>query len=232
MLESMLRSSEWTSANPTHTNTFIQANALENPDFEGEIEKLLDKNDGNSSLSKKVKNDEKAKTQDKKLTGIAEKIEAFNKGPVGKIQKFSTEQFGNIKGVASNPVGFIFGKLGTKLVRGGVILGLILLIEQIIQFVIDEGMKPNRWLDRRLRVSVEDQVLSFTRRQELADLRQGFRSVFITASPFMRGSVGNIGSSLAPAPGSEISRTFQDTPVIKSNVGGYTSKNRPGESRR
>ena len=37
----MLESSEWTSANPTHTNTFIQANAVDNPDFEIEIKELM-----------------------------------------------------------------------------------------------------------------------------------------------------------------------------------------------
>ena len=40
MIQRMLESSEWTSANPTHVNTFIQANSIDNPDFEREIKNL------------------------------------------------------------------------------------------------------------------------------------------------------------------------------------------------
>lgn len=221
----MLESSEWTSANPTHTNTFEQANALDNPDFEREILRLLKDGDGKGSIKDKNLSKEDKERELKKVSKLKDKLESLEKGPVGQVSKFSTEQMGNVTGIARNPVGFIFGKLGTKLIKGGVIIGLILLIEQIIQFIIAEGMKPNRWLDRRLRIRVEDQVLNFTRRQELADLRQGFRSVFITASPFMRGVQGNIGSSLAPPPGSDIARNFQDRPLVKSNRPTSTMKN-------
>ena len=71
-------------------------------------------------------------------------MDSLKKGNVGKFQKFTQEQFSNISGVANNPIGFLFGKIGTKLARGGVILGLVLLVEQIIHFSIAEMMKPRK----------------------------------------------------------------------------------------
>jgi hypothetical protein len=196
MIESVLRTSEFTSASPGHINTFIQTNTIENPNFEEEIAKLVDKNGGGGTQAKKTELQEKSKESEKKLSLLEQELDSFSKGNVGKIQRFTSEQFGNIQQLSSNPLGFVLGKLGTKLARGGVIIGLIMLIEQIVHFVISESMKPGRWLDRRLKVTIEDQVLSFTRRNELAELRQGFRTVFVTASPFIRGQAGVVGSNL------------------------------------
>lgn len=196
LVESILRNSEFTSASPGHINTFIQTNTTENPNFEEEIVKLLEKNGGVGTQAKKVELEEKSKESEKKLSFLEQELDSFSKGNVGKIQRFTSEQFGNIQQLSSNPLGFVLGKLGTKLVRGGVIIGLIMLIEQVVHFAISESMKPGRWLDRRLKVIIEDQVLSFTRRNELAELRQGFRTVFVTASPFIRGQAGIVGSNL------------------------------------
>lgn len=227
MIQRILESAEWTSANPTHINRLIQVNSVENPDFESDIEEMFKK--GSTDNREKVRQQEKENKKDKVTEETKTKLEALSKGNLGEIKKMSTETFGNLKGVATNPLGFIIGKLGTKLVRGGIIMGLVFLIQEIIFFVISEGMKPNRWLDRRLRVNVEDQVLNFTRRQELANLRQGFKSVFVTASPFMRASAANIGSSLAPPPGSEIQPNFAKPVAVVSDVGAKTTRaTRPG----
>ena len=232
MIQKILESSEWTSANPTHINTFIQANAIDSPDFEKEIESLIKSGGGKGGKAEKVKGDEGAKNDKKKLDNIKVKQDQLLKGNIGKFQKFTSEQFGNISGVASNPLGFIFGKIGTKLVRGGVILGLILLVEQIVGFVISESMKPGRWLDRRLKIAIDEQVLLFTRRKELAELRQGFKTVFVTASPFIRGQAGVIGSNLLFDHGG-IPKTFNNKPQVIDTVGNRTSNtNKPGGTRK
>ena len=42
MIQRILESAEFTSANPTHVNTLIQVNAVDNPDFETQIKKLVE----------------------------------------------------------------------------------------------------------------------------------------------------------------------------------------------
>lgn len=232
MILKLVESAEWTSANPTHINTFIQANSIDNPDFEAEVERLIKEGGGKGGKSEKIRADEKAKDNTKKIDTIKTKQENLLKGNIGKFQKFTQEQVGNISGIATNPIGFIFGRIGTKLVRGGVILGLILLVEQIINFALTEAMKPGRWLDRRLKISIDEQVLLFTRRKELADLRQGFKTVFVTASPFIRGQQGVIGSNLLFDHGG-IPRSFQNKPQVIDSRGIKTGNtNIPGGSRR
>lgn len=217
MIQRILESAEWTSANPTHINRLIQVNQVDNPDFEADIQKLVEPD----SPTKDIISKEKTKENQEKIENVSNKITEFEKGNVGKIQKFSSEHFGNITSIANNPIGFIFGKIGSKFVRGGVIIGFILLVEQIVNFAIDEMMKPGRWLDRRLKVMIDEQVLIFTRRQELAELRQGFRTVFVTASPFIRGQQGVVGSNLFLHNGG-ITKDFQE-PKYKSNVSIKTS---------
>jgi len=233
MIQRMLESSEWTSAggNNPEINRFIQANAVDNPDFEHEIEKLV-KDGGPATKSDRIKSDEKSKENDKLITGIKDKQDQLLKGNVGKLKKFTSEQFGNVQGISRNPIGFIFGKIGTKLVRGGVVLGLILLVEQIVHFAIAEMMKPGRPLDRRLKIIAEEQVVLFTRRSELKELRQGFKTVFVTASPFIRGGEGAVSSNLQFAHG-DISMTLNNKPHQISDRGRKTGNtNTPGGSRR
>ena len=233
MIDKFVASSEWTSANPTHINTFIQANAIDSPDFEAEINRLIKEGGGKGSKGDKTRGDEKTKLNDKKLDSIKVQQDQLLGGNVGKIQKFSTQQFGTIKSISTNPIGFILGKIGTKLVRGGVILGLVLLVEQIMQFALAEMMKPGRILDRRLKIMIEDQQLAFTRRSELANLRQGFRTVFVTASPFIRGQKGTIGTNLMFQHNTGSTPYATNQPQVITQSGKATGNtNKPGGTRR
>ena len=110
------------------------------------------------------------------------------------------------------------------------ILGLVLLVEQIIHFSIAEMMKPGRILDRRLKVIIDDQIILFTRRNELAELRQGFRTVYVTASPFIRGNPGIIGSNLYIHNGG-ITKNFQQPHTINNISTATTNTNMPGGTR-
>jgi hypothetical protein len=232
MIDKFVASSEWTSANPTHINTFIQANAIDSPDFEAEINRLIKEGGGKGSKGDKTRGEEKAKVDSKKLDTIKVQQDQLLSGNIGKLQKFTTQQFGTIRSISTNPIGFIFGKIGTKLVRGGVILGLVLLVEQIMQFALAEMMKPGRILDRRLKILIEEQQLTFTRRSELANLRQGFRTVFVTASPFIRGQKGTIGTNLMFQHNTG-SKPYESKPQVITTEGRQTSNtNRPGGSRR
>jgi hypothetical protein len=84
-------------------------------------------------------------------------------GQMGDVQRMTSEQFGNVKQLASNPFQFVSGIFMKKLVRGGIAVGIALLIFEMIQFIISESMKPGRWLDRRFRRIVQQEVLAIHR---------------------------------------------------------------------
>ena len=114
---------------------------------------------------------------------------------MGDIQKMTAEQFGNVKQLANNPFQFISGIFMKRLVRGGIIVGLALMIYEMIQFLIAELMKPGRWLDRRFRRIVQQEVLLFTEAQLQQELRQGFKEVRVTTMEGLRGGSGQVGGN-------------------------------------
>jgi len=58
MMETILESAEFTSANPTHINRLIQINTLENPDLEKEIEEKVKEITPADRLAKLIKEEE------------------------------------------------------------------------------------------------------------------------------------------------------------------------------
>lgn len=127
------------------------------------------------------------------------KLEAVDEdmltGQIGDIQRMTNEQFGNVKQLATNPFAFVSGIFIKKLVRGGLIVGIALLIFEMIQFIIAELMKPGRWLDRRFRRIVQQEVLLFTEAQLQQELRQGFKEVRVTTMEGLRGGSGQVGGN-------------------------------------
>lgn len=107
----------------------------------------------------------------------------------------TTEQFGNVKQLATNPFQFLSAIFIKKMVKGGIVVGIALLIFEMIQFIIAELMKPGRWLDRRFRRVVQDEVLLFTERQTQQELRQGFKEVRVTTMEGLRGGSGQVGGN-------------------------------------
>jgi hypothetical protein len=116
-------------------------------------------------------------------------------GQMGDVQRMTSEQFGNVKQLASNPFQFVSGIFMKKLVRGGIAVGIALLIFEMIQFIISESMKPGRWLDRRFRRIVQQEVLLFTEAQLQQELRQGFKEVRTTTMEGLRGGSGQVGGN-------------------------------------
>ena len=126
MIQTVLESAEWTSANPTHINTLIQINAIDNPDFEEEFKETINESD----------------------TG--EKVKALDKGNLGDIKSMSSEQFGNIRSLASNPFSFLTRVLLKKLRTGAGILFIVAIATEVAKFLILEMFKPGRAFDMRL----------------------------------------------------------------------------------
>jgi len=163
MINRILESAEWTSANPTHINTLIQVNALENPDFEHDIKQL-------------VKNSPEGKEFTK-----------MKKGNMGEINRMTNQQFGNIKEFATNPAGFIFSAFIKKFTRGVGIIAFAIIIFEAVKWIISELLKPGRLLDIRWKRDFDREIMAFRRREDQQKIRQGFSNIIITTMPGLRG---------------------------------------------
>ena len=128
--------------------------------------------------------------KEKEIKDTKDSVERFESGNVGDIQKFTSQEFGNVKQMATNPVQFIFGtvvkKLG-KFARFGAFAFFAVLIDQAIKFTLNELMQPGRILDRRFKLLADKQILLFTDRKEQQELRQGFKSLIVSTIPGLRG---------------------------------------------
>ena len=126
----------------------------------------------------------------KEIKDTKDIVESFEAGNVGDIQQFTSQQFGNVKQMATNPVQFIFGtvikKMG-KFARFGAFAFFALLIEQAVQFTLNQLMEPGRPLDRRFKLLADKQILLFTERKEQQELRQGFKTLIVSTIPGLRG---------------------------------------------
>ena len=186
MISKVLESAEWTSASPVHVNKLIQINAIENPDFESEIKEII-KEETKNVIEKP--DDEKVK-QRKEIESITDKLETWDKGHVGNIQRFTSEQFSNVKGFANDPGSFIFQTFFKKFARGAGVIALALTIFEAVKWIIGELLKPGRLLDRRFRRTVEQEILAWRSREEKQRLNQGLSNIIVTTLPRLRGGAG------------------------------------------
>ena len=128
------------------------------------------------------------------------KVKNFEQGNVGKIQKLSSEQFGNITQLAANPLTFVMGAVFRKIPkfisRAGPLAIFLILIEEMVKFAINELLKPGRALDRRFKQEIEKETLQFLSRKDQQKLKQGFASIIITASQGLRGGYKQFYSTL------------------------------------
>jgi len=162
MINRILESAEWTSANPTHINTLIQVNAIENPDFENDIKKLV-----------------KGSPEGKEFTKM-------KKGNVGELNRFTSQQFGNIREIATNPAGFIIQTFIRKFAKGVGLVAFALIIFEAVKWIISELLKPGRFLDIRFKRDINKEIIAFRRREDQQKLKQGFSNIIITTMPRLR----------------------------------------------
>lgn len=170
----------------------------------------------------------------KKITDAADTVGEYELGNVGDVQKFTAKQFGNIKSFALNPFGFIIGALIGKFAKGAGVAALALVLFTVVQFIIDELMKPGRALDRRFRRLASEELLIFTARQEQEELRFGIKQVIITTRPLLRGGKGQFGTNFfghqpnirpevyeARIPKQEVKLALRGQGKSGRNVGGF-----------
>ena len=200
MIQKILESSEWTSANPTHTNTLIQVNAVDNPDFENEIKSLIEKNNGGKKGKKgSEENDfdrlldlrsEGKKVTDNKLLVLDKKLKGFDKGHIGEINRFTSQQMGNVRQLATDPAGFIVQTFIKKFAKGVGIIAFALIIFEAVKWIISELLKPGRFLDLRFKRDINKEIIAFRRREDQQKLKQGFSNIIITTQPRLRPTSG------------------------------------------
>ena len=228
MMETILESAEFTSANPTHINRLIQINTLENPDLEKEIQQLIKKRDSDD-----LKDNLDFKKQQEQIKESTETIKRIKESNLQDVMDMTTAQFGNIKSFAVNPTGFIVQSVFRKLAKGAGVLIIVTLIFEAVKFIIDELLKPGRLLDRRFKRDINEEILAFRRREEKQKLAQGYSRLIITSMPRLRGGQDQVYDSFREiASGRPVfpNGTFMVEPP-QANVTGFSSKGKGKRNR-
>ncbi len=162
-----------------------------------QLEKTIEK------LEKKRKKKPEKKTneellQEKKQDLNTLQLKIFNEGPVGKLNKITSEQTSNIMQIATNPGGFfvkafakILGKYGTA-ARGGLYAVIALLVYEIVLFAIRQLMEPGRWLDRRFRRIARVETMNFYERTLQEEIRHGYQEIRVTTMEGLRGGQSQV----------------------------------------
>jgi len=174
MFQRILESAEWTSAggDSPKINTLIQINQTENPDFESEIKKMV------------------------KDSPTGKKVTKFDKGNIGEVNRLTSQQFGNIRQLATDPAGFIVQTFIRKFAKGVGVIAFALIIFEAVKWVIGELLKPGRFLDLRFKRDINQEIIAFRRREDQQKLKQGFSNIIITTQGGLRGGQNQITNTL------------------------------------
>ena len=169
LIETILRSSTWTSAGETRVDNFLkELRGSESFDLENDIKKLVDKE-----------------------SETGKKFAKADKGHMGEINRMTTQQMGNIRQLATDPAGFIIQTFIKKFAKGVGIIAFALIIFESVKWVISELLKPGRWLDLRFKRNINNEIMAFRRREDQQKLKQGFSNIIITTMPRLRPQNGN-----------------------------------------
>ena len=127
----------------------------------------------------------------------------FMQGPVGKINRLSSQASSNLLKFATNPSAFIvagvtkiLSKYGKGAAKGGIYAVLAILIYETVLFVIDQFMQPGRLLDRRFKRIARVETMNFYERQLQEELRHGYQEIRITTMQGLRGGQSQVNGNL------------------------------------
>ncbi len=169
---------------------------VENPDLEAEIKGMIqdDVIAGGATATADAKATPPAGSSSTTSTDpqnqkiLNQKVESFDTGNVGQIQKMSTEQFSNVQQLAKDPFQFMIANVFKKLAKGAGVAAFATIFYAVVQLILTDLQKPGRAFDRKFKRDVRNEILTFTNEREQQQLRQGFKSVIITTLPFLRRS--------------------------------------------
>jgi len=127
----------------------------------------------------------------------------FMQGPVGRINRLSSQAASNMIKFATNPSAFfiagltkIISKYGKGAAKGGIYAVLAILIYETVLFVIDQFMQPGRMLDRRFKRIARIETMNFYARQLQEELRHGYQEIRITTMQGLRGGQSQVNGNL------------------------------------
>jgi len=223
-IQTAIESLEITSANPTHINTVIQINQIDNADIDALVA------EGGQGVDAK---------REKKINLTIKKVEKFDKGNIGEINRLASNSFSNIMQFARNPAGFIFKAFIRKFARGVGVIALAVIIFEAVKVVIGELLKPGRLLDIRFKRDIRNEIIAFRKREDQQKLKQGFSSIIITSAPRLRGEQGAQAFNSLRAVAAGTTTVFNNigmNPITVQTSGQSFSKgfgqNQPGATRR
>jgi hypothetical protein len=126
---------------------------------------------------------------------ITTKLDKFEKSPLGEISQMSSAQLGNFRSLLNNPSGFIMSTFIQKFAKGVGVFTLALVLMEAVKVSITGLTKPGRLLDIRFKRDIRNEIAAFESRKNQQSIRQGFSSIILTSTPYMRGSVGQAGQT-------------------------------------
>ena len=183
-------------------NFLYEIRSLQDEDFESDIQDLVKEQSKSTPQQSSDTNKLSADATKKKVQDTELKVDGMMSGNLGDLGKMSTEQFGNIRQVATNPFGFMTRTLLRKLKTGAGILFIVAIAVEVMKFIVDEMFKPGRMFDQRFREQINRQIIQFTSRKEQEELRAGYKSVITTTMGGLRGGIlrGQIGGNFYSSP--------------------------------
>jgi len=164
--------------------------------------------------------------EQKRVDDTIKKVKVFDRGNVGDLNRFTSQQFGNIRAFAQNPVGFIVQSVFKKFAKGVGVIAFALIIFEAVKFIISELLKPGRILDRRFKRVITDELIAFRQREDQQKLRQGFSNIIITTQPRLRGGQGQITNTLDLVRRGQFPDNIGQSPIILEASGVSTSKSK------
>ncbi len=168
-----------------------------------------------------------SKKTESKVDDLDVQMESLLAGHVGKVQEFSTKQFGNLKSMVSNPTMFMMTAFMRKFVAAGLAVGIALFFWEIVTWVLDESFKAGRWLDRRFRRVAQEEIMGWWDRKTQEELRHGFMDLRVTTQQGLRGGQGQVNGNLFQF--SSVTGMFQSSPYKSSEavISNWSAKSQP-----
>ena len=130
--------------------------------------------------------------KEKEVDKTIKKVKKFDAGNIGDVNRFTSQQMGNLKGFVQNPSAFIIQAFVRKFAKGVGIIALALIIFEAVKWVISEMLKPGRFMDLRFKRVINDEIIAFRRREDQQKIKQGFSSIIITSIAGLRGGQNQI----------------------------------------
>lgn len=192
MIEIALTGAKITSASPGHINTVFLLEEMDHPELENEIRNIIEEEINFAEIEAVKAPDsltgDKSPELKKEINTLTETLDNLKESPFGTLASITRSQASVLQSFSKDPFQFILANFFKRFAKGAGILLLATVIFAAVKLIISELMKHGRFLDRRFKRLVRDEILLFNSREEQAQLRQGFKSVTITTIQFLKGA--------------------------------------------